>query len=100
MGNGDAEKALLQVRRAIETADSIVGQGMAELVEERRGKARLPGLKIPQVGEEVLLGAVAACALFFGGRLAAEEGGDVHEGLEDLPFELWIAVRAGRLRET
>src|ERR1700681_964097 len=99
MRDGDAEKTLLQVRRAIETANAIVSEGVAELVEKRRRKARLPGLQISQVGEEVLLGAVAAFALFFGGRLAAEEGGDVHEGLEDLPFELWVALGAGRLRE-
>ena len=98
MGDGDAEQALLEGGGAVEAHLAIVrekvGESAAELVEEQRRQAGAAGVQVPQIGEQVLLGAVTAVVLRPGGRLAAEEGGDVHEGAEDLLFPERVAGRA------
>jgi len=85
--DGDAEEALFELRRAVEALHPVVRQGAAELVEKGRRQAGTPRVEVAQEGEEVLLGAVALILLLHRGapgRVAAEERGEVHEGLEDL----------------
>jgi len=41
MGDGDAEEALLQLRRAVEGGQAVVGESAAELVEEARSSAEM-----------------------------------------------------------
>ena len=94
LGDGDAEQALLQLRRAVEAADAVVGEGAAELIDEAGGQALAAGVEVAQVGEEVLLGAVAAIAATAVRRMAAEERADVGEGAEDLLFQAELPFAA------
>ena len=83
VGEDDAEQALLELRRAVERpAKSIMSESAAEAVEELRRQAGAARVQIAQIGEQVLLGAVAAVGAVRG--LAAEERADVDEGAQDL----------------
>ena len=84
---GDAEQALLEVRRAVEAVHPVVGERPAEVAEEGGGEPLAAGVEVAQVGEEVFLAAPAVQLLGPGvGGLAPKQRADVDEEGEDLIF--------------